>query len=155
VLIPAGRRVVFTRSNDFYLPSLRLEGGGSAPCGYSPASFYCTVQLQSECLNGLHKAELVTPTCSWRQYWSQDGGVEEAPAGSLEVPLQVTQLTRSFLVQLVRRERGARGVRTAAPACTPPPATPCRGSAPAAQAGGATGATSSAMLSGTWKRNFG
>jgi hypothetical protein len=28
-----GGREYFTRSNDFYLSSLRLEGGGSAPCG--------------------------------------------------------------------------------------------------------------------------
>ncbi len=68
---------------------------------------------------------------------------------------QATQVTSSFLVQRVRRERGARGVRTAARACTPPAVTLCRGSAPAAPAGGATGATSSATLSGAWQRNFG
>ncbi len=34
LLIPVGRRGYLNRSNDFYLPQLRLEegGGGSAPC---------------------------------------------------------------------------------------------------------------------------
>ncbi len=31
--IPVGRRRVFTCSNDFYTPLLRLRGEGSAPCG--------------------------------------------------------------------------------------------------------------------------
>jgi hypothetical protein len=31
--ISVGRRGYFIRSNDFYLPSLRLEGWGSVPCG--------------------------------------------------------------------------------------------------------------------------
>jgi hypothetical protein len=30
--IPVGSRGLFYSFNDFYLPALRLEGGGSAPC---------------------------------------------------------------------------------------------------------------------------
>jgi hypothetical protein len=36
--IPVRRRGMLTRSNDFYLPSLRLAGGGSAPCAMHTAS---------------------------------------------------------------------------------------------------------------------
>ena len=69
---------------------------------------------------------------------------------------RVLPLSRNYysLLQPVRRVRGVRGVRTLAPASTPPPVTRCRGSAAADRAGGAASATTSATLLGNFYRDI-
>ena len=69
---------------------------------------------------------------------------------------RVFPLSRKYysLLQPVRRVRGVRGVRTLAPASTPPPVTRCRGSAAADRAGGAASATTSATHLGNFYRDI-
>ena len=69
---------------------------------------------------------------------------------------RVFPLSRKYysLLQPVRRVRGVRGVRTLAPASTPPPVTRCRGSAAADRAGGAASATTSATHLGNFIEIF-
>ncbi len=67
--IPVGRMGgggYFTRSNDFYQPSLRLEEGGSAPCAMHHAQYYYREYLLF--LSYLIRLSLILKYCNWLIY---------------------------------------------------------------------------------------